>query len=99
MSVWPQIRINVKAIRNDFFGERITVSGLITGQDLVAQLKGTDIGKALLITGNMLRHGEEVFLDDMTLTQVREELGCEVVTVGQDDGALLEAVLSVASYR
>lgn len=99
MSVWPQIKINVRAIRNDFFGERITVSGLITGQDLVAQLKETNIGKALLITGNMLRHGEEVFLDDMTLTQVREQLGCEVITVGQDDGALLEAVLSAASRK
>ena len=65
----------------------------------MAQLKETNIGKALLITGNMLRHGEEVFLDDMTLTQVREQLGCEVITVGQDDGALLEAVLSAASHK
>jgi NifB/MoaA-like Fe-S oxidoreductase len=62
---FPRIHIHLYPIRNDFFGERITVSGLITGQDILAQLKGKELGTRLLIPCNMLRDGEEVFLDDV----------------------------------
>ena len=58
------------AIRNDFFGEKITVSGLITGQDLTEQLRKNSLGDRLLIPCNMLRSGENVFLDDITVDEV-----------------------------
>ncbi|MCR5208883.1 MAG: DUF512 domain-containing protein [Lachnospiraceae bacterium] len=93
MEAFPEVKVNVERIRNDFFGEQITVSGLITGQDLTAQLKGKDLGDALLITHYMLRSGEEVFLDDMTVTQVRETLQCPVVIVKSSGKDLLDAVL------
>ena len=68
------IRITVYPIRNDFFGEMITVSGLITGQDLLAQLKCKPLGECLLLPENMFRSGEEVFLDDITLEDVQNAL-------------------------
>ena len=71
---FPDIQIDVYRIRNDFFGETITVSGLITGQDIIAQLKGKDLGEVLLLPNNILRSGEDVFLDDMHLTDVENAL-------------------------
>ena len=71
---YPNLNVNLFEIRNDFFGERITVAGLITGQDLIAQLKGQDLGDALLLPCSMLRSGEEVFLDDVTVTELSDAL-------------------------
>ena len=79
-------------IRNDFFGERITVSGLITAQDLVAQLKERDLGERLLIPCNMLRIDEEVFLDDWTLDDVKETLQIEISIVKSSGLDLLQAL-------
>lgn len=74
MEAFPMIRLTVYPIRNDFFGEMITVSGLITGQDLIAQLKGKPLGECLLLPENMFRSGEEFFLDDVTLEDVQNAL-------------------------
>lgn len=74
MEAFPMIRITVYPVRNDFFGEMITVSGLITGQDLIAQLQDKPLGECLLLPENMFRSGEEVFLDDITLTDVQNAL-------------------------
>lgn len=74
MEAFPMIRITVYPIRNDFFGEMITVSGLITGQDLIAQLKDKPLGECLLLPENMFRSGEEVFLDDVTLEDAQNAL-------------------------
>lgn len=98
MEAWPGLEIRVCAIRNDFFGETITVSGLVTGQDLIAQLKerqsaGEDLGEALLIPVNMLRSGEQVFLDDVTVSDVEEALGIHVVPVESGGQDLVEALL------
>ena len=82
----PPLRGEVRPIRNDFFGETITVSGLVTGGDLMAQLKGTDLGQRLLIPSNMLRSGERVFLDDVTVEQVEQTLGIPVQIVEAEDG-------------
>lgn len=71
----PNKKINVYEITNDFFGERITVSGLITGQDIIRQLKGKPLGSKLYLPQNMFRSGEEVFLDDVTREEVERELG------------------------
>ena len=84
---FPKVKAHLYAIRNDFFGEKITVSGLITGQDLIAQLKEKPLGEALLLPCNMLRDGEEVFLDDVTLQDVKDSLQVRVDIVklsGQD---------------
>ena len=81
------------AIRNDFFGEMITVSGLLTGQDLVAQLKEKDLGERLLLPCNLLRSGEEVFLDDMTLAELKTALQVETDIVKSSGQDLLDAML------
>ena len=94
-SVFPNVRADVVPITNHFFGELITVSGLITGQDLTAQLQGRDLGEALLLPCNMLRSGESVFLDDMTLDQVEEALQIKTVIVESDGRSLTEAVTGI----
>lgn len=87
-------KISVIPIENNFFGKNITVSGLVTGRDLIDQLKGLDLGKELLIPSSMLRHDEPIFLDDTTLSQVEKELNIKVTPVQNDGYALLEALLS-----
>lgn len=74
----PNKKVNVVEIRNDFFGESITVSGLVTGQDIIKQLKGKNLGSKLIIPINMLRSGEEVFLDDVTVSDIEKELDIRV---------------------
>ena len=91
---WHNLKCRVYAVRNDFFGENITVAGLVTGRDLIAQLKGRELGNVLLIPDVMLRFHEDVFLDDVTLPEVEEALGAPVRAVPAGDGyALLEAML------
>ena len=89
----PQKNIEVFAIRNDFFGESITVSGLLTGQDLLAQLSGKQLGKKLLLPCSLLRSGEEVFLDDMTLTELKNSLQVDIVIVNSNGQDLYDAFL------
>lgn len=79
-------------IYNDFFGHTVTVAGLITGRDLLAQLQGKELYGTLLISQSMLRHGEAVFLDDVTLTQVEEALEVKILVVPQDGNALVDAI-------
>ncbi|MBP1758464.1 MAG: Fe-S oxidoreductase [Firmicutes bacterium] len=103
MEVFPGVCIHVACIRNDFFGETITVSGLITGQDLIRQLKereqrGEPLGESLHIPANMLRTGEQIFLDDVTVQEVEASLGVKVVVVEPGGSAFIEAVIS-ADYR
>ena len=98
MQAYPGLTIRVYCIRNDFFGETITVSGLITGIDLTTQLKerqaaGDDLGEALLIPSNMLRMGEQVFLDDMTVAQVEKQLGLKVVPIESGGADFIQAVI------
>ncbi len=84
---FPEVKIQVIHVINHFFGEQITVSGLLTGQDIMAQLKGRELGKKLLLPCNLLRSGEEIFLDDVTLAQVENALQVKIDIVkssGQD---------------
>lgn len=90
---FPQVQVQVKKIRNDFWGPTITVAGLITGQDLLAQLEGLDLGSELLIPANMLRHEQDRFLDDPTLEQVQETLGVPALPVENDAFELLARML------
>lgn len=93
MEKCDKIKGQVFPIKNDFFGHAINVAGLITAQDMIAQLKGKNLGKRLLIPKNMLRHGETVFLDDLTIEDVERELQVQVVQVPQDGAELLFAML------
>ncbi len=86
-------KVHVYAIRNDFFGEQITVSGLITGQDLVSQLKDQELGTRLLLPCNMFRSEEDVFLDDMTLEQVGDALQVRTNIVKSSGQDLIDAIL------
>ena len=95
MAKYPNTKIHVYPIRNDFFGELITVSGLITGKDLIAQLRGRQIGEKLLLPCNMFRSGEEVFLDDVTLADVEEALQVRADIVKSSGRDFIEAVLTV----
>ena len=90
---FPQVQVQVKKIINDFFGHTITVAGLVTGQDLLKQLEGVEIGDELLIPANMLRHEQDKFLDDVTLEEVREKLGVKVTPVENDAFELLDRML------
>ena len=90
---YPNVQVHLYPIRNDFFGERITVSGLITGQDLIAQLKGQALGERLLIPCNMLRSGEEVFLDDVSVSDVEEALQVKVDIVKSSGQDFIQAII------
>ena len=84
---YPGLCIHVYQIRNDFFGEKITVSGLITGQDIISQLKGKNLGSCLLLPCSMMKADEDVFLDDYTVKDVSEALQVRIDIVkssGQD---------------
>ncbi len=82
----------VYPIINRFFGETIDVAGLITGSDLIAQLKDKPLGERLIVPVNMLRHGEDVFLDDVTVADVERELKVKVVPVNQDGFDLCDKI-------
>ena len=104
MERWPHVEICVRAIRNDFFGERITVSGLITGGDLIRQLRDeAGCADELLIPVSMLRSGEKVFLDDLTTEDVQRELKIPVRITWTGGEEFLRACLgmetSAASER
>ena len=87
------VQIRVWPVENRFFGKNITVSGLLTGQDLWEQLRGQPLGEKLLIPCNMLKSGEEVFLDDWTVQELERRLGVPVTAVDSSGEDLLRAVL------
>ena len=90
---WHNLNGRVYPIVNDFFGHEITVAGLITGRDLIAQLRGKDLGDELLLPDVLLKFHEDVFLDDVTLSEVREALGVPITMVGSDGYELLRCML------
>lgn len=98
MDSFPWLTIQVFCIRNDFFGETITVAGLITGQDLIGQLKreqeaGTELGTHLYIPSCMLRTGENVFLDDLTTEDVERKLQLSLVPIESGGSDFVQAML------
>ena len=90
---FPKLEGQVIAVENDFFGHTIDVAGLLTGQDLSAQLQRVPSLGRVLLPLHMLRHGETVFLDDYTVARLADELDCPVQIVGIDGGDLLDAML------
>ncbi|MBO5093708.1 MAG: DUF512 domain-containing protein [Lachnospiraceae bacterium] len=93
MAAEPELTVYVYPIRNDFFGEMITVSGLLTGGDIKAQLKGKELGETLFLPQNVLRSGEEVFLDDMTLTELSDALQAKINIVKSSGHDFVEKLL------
>ena len=96
---FKNIKVHVYKIINHFFGETITVSGLLTGGDIVNQLKGKELGEILLLPCNVLRAGEEVFLDDMTLKEVKTALQSNVNIAKSGGKDLLDAFTSNCTHE
>lgn len=92
---FPMLKCNVYRIRNDFFGDTITVTGLITAQDLIAQLSGIDLGENLLLSQAMVRRDSDVFLDDLTIDDVEKALNVKIRTTPSDGYELLDAIMGI----
>lgn len=88
----PGIKIYVYEIINEFFGERITVSGLLTGQDIIKQLTGKELGERLYLPENLLRSGEDYLLDDVTIGDISKALSVDV-GISKCDGYYLACAL------
>ncbi|MDR2606147.1 MAG: DUF512 domain-containing protein, partial [Oscillospiraceae bacterium] len=82
----------VYAIRNDFFGESVDVAGLLTGRDLIGQLRGKPLGERLFIPSVMLRSGGDLFLDSVSIDEARRELGVPIIPVENDGKIFLEKI-------
>ena len=95
MDLCPLLKINVVKIINEFFGESITVSGLLTGKDMYNQLKDIELGEELLIPASALRAEDEDFLCGMTLCELSDKLGVKVTPVGSDGYEFAEAVFGI----
>ena len=90
--LFPGLTVEVHRIVNDYFGHNITVAGLVTGTDLIAQLRDGDLGDRLLIPNVMLRHEQDMFLDDVTLEEAQAALGTPIQVVENDGFSVLSAM-------
>lgn len=93
MEKYPNIQIRVYKIINEYFGEKITVAGLITGQDLIKQLKEKELGERLLLPVAMFKSGEKVFLDDITLNELETALQVSVNIVKSSGQDFIDTIL------
>lgn len=91
---FPNITINTRAIKNNFFGGGVNVSGLVTGGDLIDQLRDDDLGDRLIIPSSMLRFENDLFLDDVSTDDVERDLGVTLVPVNNNGNDLVEAVIA-----
>jgi len=89
------LKIRVYEVTNEFFGGHVTVTGLLTGKDILSQLKGRDLGERLYISRSMLRAGEAVFLDDMTLEDLEKELEVQVIPVENNGRDFVDKVTGI----
>jgi len=94
---YPNVKINLYSIVNDFFGHDITVTGLITGGDIINQLKDKDISNKLLIPSCMLKHQENVFLDDVTVEDIENELEIKITVVDCDGYNLVDTLINLCN--
>lgn len=93
------LKIDLVPVRNNFFGGNVNVTGLLTGRDICEQLAGRELGDQLLVANNMLRAGEDVFLDDMTLQGLSDRLGVPAVRVGGSGEDLFAAIMGFEQPR
>ncbi len=92
---FPNIKVNVYPIINNFFGDTITVAGLLTGQDIIAQLKDKELGEKLLLPCVLLKTGEDVLLDDMRVPDIEKSLQIKVSIVKSEGSSLVEEIINV----
>lgn len=90
---WKGLCAKVYPIKNEFFGESITVAGLLTGADLLSQLKDKELGDVLLLPNCMLRHEQDKFLDDYTVEDLEKALNIPIKMIDTEGDALLQALL------
>ena len=90
---WDNLECKVYKIKNNFFGEKITVAGLVTATDIKEQLKGENLGEELLIPAVMLRKEGDMFLDSITLSELSRDLGVKITPVDNDGYSLIDALL------
>ena len=95
----PGLDISVIPIRNDFFGELITVTGLLTGQDITAQLKGKRLGEALLLSEGLARASEPVLLDDMSIGEMEKSLQVHIDIVKSNGVDFIEKIMGETIYE
>ena len=91
----PGLDLQVFPIRNDFFGEKITVTGLLTGQDIVKQLQGKDLGEALFLPSQIVKADEPIFLDDMTVEELQNALQVPVIIVQSSGVGLFNRMIEM----
>lgn len=96
MNIYPGLQIDVHIIINHFFGENITVTGLLTGGDIIDQLKGLDLGDALLLPGNLLKADEPILLDDLYVTDIERALQIPVSIVQSSGESFVESIIQCA---
>lgn len=94
MKKFPDININTYCIKNEFFGEMITVSGLLTGGDIIKQLKGKELGEYLILPDSLLRNGETVLLDDVYVSDIERKLGVEVKIALNSAESLIKRIMN-----
>ena len=92
---FPGIKIAVYCIINKFFGEHITVSGLLTGQDIIAQLKGKTLGEELLLPCNVLKADEDIFLDDISLKELSDSLQVPVNIIQSEGRDFVDKIITI----
>ena len=90
----PDADVNVQMITNGFFGERITVTGLLCGADIIEQLKGKINTKYLMLSESMFKADCDIFLDDTTLEDVEKALGVKVIKTPNTGAGFIKAILS-----
>jgi len=90
---FPNIKIEVKIIINEFFGEKITVAGLITGIDILKQIDASQLGEKVIIPEVMLKSDEDIFLDDVLLTEIEEKFNHKILVVKNDGYDLINRII------
>ena len=93
--VCPNLKVYVYPIKNNFFGGQVTVTGLLTGQDIAQQLQDKPLGEALLLSRNVLRSEGDLFLCGMTPDTLSDTLGVPLVFNPDDGGAFLCSLLGI----
>jgi len=94
-----RLDLRVHVVENHFFSGHVTVTGLLTGRDLIEQLKGATLGEVLLVPDVMLRDGAEFFLDDTTLDELAERLAVQVEVVTADPWGLWDMLDTLAMEK
>lgn len=93
MLLFPELKINVYEIKNDFYGHTVTVAGLLTAQDLINQLKDKQLNGLLILPEVMLKDGGNLFLDDLTVEDVEKALNVNIDTVSADGADLVNKII------